>query len=81
MSTMNVSLPESLKTFVDEQVGERGYGSSSEYIRELIRKEQDRVYLRGLLLEGATSAAGPQPDKEYFDDLRRSLRRHVRRRR
>ena len=37
MSTMNISLPDTLKSFVDEQVGQRGYGTSSEYVRELIR--------------------------------------------
>ena len=31
MSTMNISLPDSLKAFVDEQVSQRGYGTSSEY--------------------------------------------------
>ena len=39
MSTMNISLPEELKDFVDSQV-KRGYGTSSEYVRELIRKDQ-----------------------------------------
>jgi putative addiction module CopG family antidote len=53
MSTMNVSLPESLEDFVDDQVCRRGYSSSSEYVRKLIRKVQDRQHLRGLLLEGA----------------------------
>jgi putative addiction module CopG family antidote len=38
MSTMNISLPDSLKAFVDEQVSQRGYGTSSEYVRELIRR-------------------------------------------
>lgn len=52
---MNVSLPESLKTFVDQQVRSRGYSSSSEYDSELIRKDQDRQRLRSLLLEGAAS--------------------------
>ena len=41
-----------MKAFVDEQVERKGYGSSSEYIRELLRKAQDRERLRGLLLEG-----------------------------
>ena len=50
MSTMNISLPDTLKSFVDEQVSQRGYGTSSEYVRELIRKDQDRLQLRGLLL-------------------------------
>jgi len=44
---MNISLPDQLKAFVDEQVGQRGYGTSSEYVRELIRKDQDRLMLRG----------------------------------
>jgi antitoxin ParD1/3/4 len=73
MSTMNISLPEALKRFVDEQVAERGYGTSSEYVRELIRKEQDRNALRALLLEGAASAPGRPVDPEYFDKLRRQV--------
>ena len=52
MTTMNVSLPDSLKAFVDEQVAARGYGSSSEYVRELIRRDQDRQQLQALLLAG-----------------------------
>jgi antitoxin ParD1/3/4 len=47
MSTMNVSLPDAMKSFVDEQVVERGYSTSSEYVRELIRKDQQRLQLRG----------------------------------
>ena len=55
---MNISLPDTLKSFVDEQVNQGGYGTSSE--RELIRKDQGRLQLRGLLLAGAASApAGP----------------------
>ncbi|MDR1062552.1 MAG: type II toxin-antitoxin system ParD family antitoxin [Azoarcus sp.] len=56
MSTMNISLPDLLKNFVDEQVSQRGYGTSSEYVRELIRKDQSRLQLRDLLLVGAASA-------------------------
>jgi len=52
---MNISLPEALKTFVDEQVRARGDGSSSEYLRELIRKERNRQQLRQLLLAAASS--------------------------
>lgn len=43
MATMNVSLPEELKKFVEAQVDEHGYISSSEFVRELIRREQDRT--------------------------------------
>ncbi len=70
MSTMNISLPEGLKSFVDQQVSTRGYGTSSEYVRELIRKDQDIQKLRSLLLEGANSPSGAPADKGYFDDLR-----------
>jgi putative addiction module CopG family antidote len=55
VGTMNISLPDSLKAFVEEQVAAKGYGTSSEYMRELIRKDQDRQHLRNLLLEGAQS--------------------------
>ena len=74
MSTMNISLPETLKSFVDEQVNQRGYGTSSEYVRELIRKDQDRQHLRGLLLVGAASAPTSPVDGDYFDALRDRVR-------
>ncbi|MDW3684693.1 type II toxin-antitoxin system ParD family antitoxin [Cupriavidus sp. CV2] len=67
---MNISLPETLKAFVDEQVNQRGYGTSSEYVRELIRKDQDRQHLRGLLLAGADSAPTAPVDSDYFEALR-----------
>lgn len=70
MGTMNISLPDSLKAFVDSQVAECGYGTSSEYVRELIRKDLERKHLRGLLLEGASSEAGRTVDREYFNSLR-----------
>lgn len=73
MSTMNISLPESLKEFVDTQVGSRGFGTSSEYVRELIRKDQDRQQLRGLLLAGAQSAPTAPVDASYFDALRKRI--------
>lgn len=72
MSTTNVSLPDSLKTVVDEQGATRGYGSSSEYVGELIRRDQDRQRLQALLLEGAASTAGPVADAAWFDRLRRT---------
>jgi antitoxin ParD1/3/4 len=75
MSTMNISLPGELKAFVDEQVQQRGYGTSSEYVRELIRRDQDRQQLRGLLLAGAASAPTVPVDGTYFEALRRRAQR------
>ena len=77
MSTMNISLPDSLKAFVDEQVSERGYGTSSEYVRELIRKDQDHQRLRGLLLAGAASAPTTPADADYFEGLRNRVRQRA----
>ena len=74
---MNISLPETLKSFVDEQVAGRGYGTSSEYVRELIRDDQDRQQLRGLLLAGASSAPTKTADEAYFDDLRQRVRQRA----
>ena len=76
MTTMNISLPDALKSFVDEQVASRGYGTSSEYVRELIRKDQDRQRLRGLLLGGAATEAMAAADGEYFGRLRERVHRH-----
>ena len=76
MTTMNISLPDTLKSFVDERVASRGYGTSSEYVRELIRKDQDRQRLRGLLLGGAASAATSPADRAYFDSLRERVHLH-----
>jgi len=70
MGTMNISLPDSLKLFVEEQVDQRGYGTTSEYVRELIRKDQDRWQLRNLILEGAASEPTEPADAAYFEGLR-----------
>jgi antitoxin ParD1/3/4 len=78
MSTMNISLPDSLKAFVDEQVRQRGYGTSSEYVRELIRRDQDRLQLRSLLLAGASSAPTAPVNEAYFEGLRERVRRVAR---
>jgi antitoxin ParD1/3/4 len=75
MSTMNISLPDALKTFVDDQVSGRGYSTSSEYVRELIRKDQDRQHLRGLLMAGAESAPTAPVNGSYFESLRSRVRK------
>jgi len=74
MTTMNISLPDTLKLFVDERVSFGGYGTSSEYIRELIRRDQERERLRGLLLDGAASPAAAPADAAYFERLRERVR-------
>ncbi len=62
MTTVTISLPESLKAFVESQLAEKGYGNVSEYFRSLLReaqvKEQD-ARLEALLLEGLASKTIP----------------------
>lgn len=70
---MNISLSEALKAFVDQQVAGRGYGTSSDYVSELIRKEQDRLHLRQLLLDGMASGSTGPVDDTYFDQLRERI--------
>jgi antitoxin ParD1/3/4 len=65
---MNISLPDDLKEFVDEQI-RSGYSSASEYVRELIRnaqKEAARQQLEALLLEGLNSGpATPMTEEDW----------------
>jgi len=74
MGTMNISLPDSMRSLIDKQVSTRGFGTSSEYVRELIRRDQDRQRLRELLLEGAASAPTAPVDVSYFAGLRERVR-------
>lgn len=60
MATMNISLPDTMKAFVDERLEIDGYGSVSEYVRELIRDDQkrrDAEKLEKLLLQRLESTA------------------------
>lgn len=77
MATMNISLPDDLKSFIDAQVDGR-YSTSSEYIRELVRREQDKQKLRDLLLEGANSPPAGPADEKWFRELREHAGKHAR---
>lgn len=59
-----------LPASLDEQVSRRGFGSSSEYVREHIRKDQERLQLRSLLLAGAAPASAAPADAAHFAPLR-----------
>jgi antitoxin ParD1/3/4 len=74
MHTMIVSLPEAMKAFVDEQIAARGYGTSSEYVRDLICRDKQGLELRSLLLQGGLSAPTAEVDQTYFGGLRERVR-------
>jgi antitoxin ParD1/3/4 len=48
MTTMNISLPEEMKAFIEAQMSQDGYASASEFLRTLIREEQRRQAKRAL---------------------------------
>ena len=74
MATMNISLPDAMKVFVDDQVAVHGYSSSSEFLRDLIRREQDRQRLHELIHEGLASPPGMVADATYFERMRERVR-------
>ncbi|MHB8348570.1 MAG: type II toxin-antitoxin system ParD family antitoxin [Acidiferrobacterales bacterium] len=62
MQSMNISLPDPLKQFVDGQIAQGRYSSVSEYVRELIRADEKRKaeeQLEARLLEGLN---GPESE-------------------
>jgi antitoxin ParD1/3/4 len=68
MTTMNISLPDEMKAFVESQMAQDGYASASEYLRALIRDDQKRRAKQALerkLLEGLQGPAVPLDRKEW----------------
>ena len=81
MSTMNISLPDEMKRFVDQQVRDGAYAGASDYVRELLRREQRaaaEARLRRLIAEGLASGPAQPVDKTFFDDLRKRVRARAR---
>lgn len=75
MATMNISLTDDLREFVEQQVRDKSYTSSSEYLRQLIREHREIERFRELIDEGANSPIVGVFDQSYFDDLKRSIRK------
>ncbi|HZX69897.1 MAG TPA: type II toxin-antitoxin system ParD family antitoxin [Rhodanobacter sp.] len=76
-ATMNISLTEPLKRFVDQQVRDGGFSSTSDYVRELIRDRQKRnaeEHLRGLIAEGLASGPAVRVDDAWFRQARKRAR-------
>jgi len=72
MQTMNISLPDPLKEFVDAQITSGRYSSASEYVRTLIREDEKRKAqerLEGLLLEGLASQE-TELTRQDLEDIR-----------
>jgi len=76
-TSMNVSLPKKLRSYIDERVSSSAYTSASEYVRELVRRDRDQRStqdrLEELLLEGIASG----PAAEWTDEDWNSIRERV----
>ena len=74
METMNISLPDQMKNFVDEQVRSGHYSSVSEYVRDLIRDDEKRKAqekLEAMLMEGIQSSQPTEMTREDWQQIRR----------
>ena len=79
-TSINISLPEAMRTWVDEQVGRGDYSTVSEYFRELLRAEQKRQLREEIdarLLEALNSGEPIELTPEYWEDLRREARERL----
>jgi len=79
MATMNISLPDPMKEFVEARAKEEGFGTVSEYVRSLIREEQRRQAKRALekkLREGLNSGPAAPLTREAWDAIGADARRH-----
>ena len=75
MATMNVSLPDAMKEWVETQVQTGRYGNSSDYVRDLVRRDQERtakkVEFDRLVQEGRDSGISPLSMEEIFAEAKR----------
>ena len=74
MQSMNISLPDPLKQFVDGQIARGRYSSASEYVRELIRADEKRKAEEQL---EATLLAGLTADRELSQEERNAIRKEA----
>lgn len=77
---MNISLPDAMRDYVDEQVAAGSYGSTSEYFRELVRQDQKRKAnerLEAMLLEGLSSGTATEMTDGDWKDIREAVRQRI----
>jgi antitoxin ParD1/3/4 len=76
MTTLNISLPASMRAYVDQQVAAGGFSTASEYIRQLVREDQRRAAkqrLESLLMEGLASGPSIEFTDEYWAEKKTRL--------
>ncbi len=79
MANKNISLPDAMSTWIDNQVHEGRYHNASEYVRDLIRHDMDDraeiAALRRTIQESEASGISDHSLEEIFDQARREARR------
>lgn len=76
MTTLNISLPDTMREFINQQLKSKGYSTASEYIRHLIHQEQEKEEqkrLETLLLEGLDSGVPIEVREEWWENKRKEL--------
>ena len=76
MTTLNISLPESMRTFIEEQIAKGSYSTASEYIHHLIQQDQRQaahMKLEAMLLEGLGSGEPIEITNEWWGNKRTEL--------
>ena len=71
-TTMNIALPDEMRAFVTSRVTDGQYGNTSEYVRDLIRRDQERLRLqrlRELLEEGLASGPAQPMSAQDWNEL------------
>jgi len=71
---MSFALPENMREYIDARVSDGSYGNTSEYLRELIRRdqrEQTAQRLRDLIADGLASGEGREATDDVIDELRK----------
>ena len=78
MAQMNVSIPDKLKGWAEKRVAEGRYSSTSDYVRDLVRRDQEqeeaRRRLQAAIDEGRASGVSDRDPFEYLEELRAGLR-------
>jgi antitoxin ParD1/3/4 len=76
MTTLNISLPDAMRAFIDEEIAKGGYSTASEYIRDLIRQAQKKAEekkLETMLLEGLDSGEPIEVTDEWWEQKRTQI--------
>jgi antitoxin ParD1/3/4 len=74
MATMNISLPDEMKAFVEDQATQEGFGTTSEYLRSVIRdlqKRKAKQILEAKLREALMSGPSEPMTREDWDEIER----------